>query len=172
MLDFTMPLKIMLIRAILYQNLEKKFFIDQHVASGFYSKSMEEAYYKVFPNNRFAVSSIDPLVAYTQFEKLQDGKFFLDTLKTTGKILKDDIKLGALYTILILSTPGANASDEAKTCKALIADQKSLGLLIFRYLKDSLQDSNLASHTTNNLLRLIGDLHICRDIQMRRKQMA
>ena len=53
MLDFTFPLQTFVIRAQLSENQEKKFFIDQHAASGVLSKSMEEAYDKVFPNNRY-----------------------------------------------------------------------------------------------------------------------
>ena len=68
---------------------------------------------------RFAVSSIDPLGDYSKFnspwaKRQNDEKFFIDTLKAIGGTLKDDIKLGTLYSILILSTPGSSLSDQTK----------------------------------------------------------
>eukprot|EP00090_Calanus_glacialis_P047041 TRINITY_DN9527_c0_g1_i4.p1 TRINITY_DN9527_c0_g1~~TRINITY_DN9527_c0_g1_i4.p1 ORF type:complete len:389 (-),score=81.52 TRINITY_DN9527_c0_g1_i4:750-1853(-) len=119
MIEFTMPLQIMYIRAILYQHMDKQFFVDQHMASGLWYGGMEEAYSKVFPNNRFALSSTDPIGTFTQFHSpwaatYQDEKFFFDTVKTVGEEMKDDLKLGTLYSTLILSTPGARSSEQAK----------------------------------------------------------
>jgi len=174
MFEFTMPLQIMLIRALLHANFEKKFFIDQNAATGFYSKSMEVAYYKVFPNNRFAVRSSDPIGGFTQFDSPwaaghQDEQFFSNTLKTIGHLVKDDTKLGTLYSTLIFATPGENSSEQAKTCQALISVQKGLAQLIFRYLKEKLQDIDVANETTTKLIKCITDLHTCRDIHMLRR---
>ena len=69
--------------------------------------------------SRFAVISIDPLGAFSKFTspwatRQNDEKFFIDTLKAIGGILKDDMKLGTLYSSLVFSTPGHNLSDQTK----------------------------------------------------------
>ena len=53
MLEFTLPLRTMVIRAQISENQEKKFFLDQRAAAGILTKSLDAAYNKVFPNNRF-----------------------------------------------------------------------------------------------------------------------
>ena len=53
MLEFTIPLRTMVIRAQISENQEKKFFLDQRAAAGILTKSLDAAYNKVFPNNRF-----------------------------------------------------------------------------------------------------------------------
>ena len=68
---------------------------------------------------RFAVRSHDPIGDFSQFDSPwasshQDEQFFSDTLKTIGKLVKDDTKLGTLYSTLIFATPGENSSEDAK----------------------------------------------------------
>ena len=65
------------------------------------------------------VSSYDPRKAYRFTSpwaaKLEDEEFFSRTLETVGSIIKDDVKLGTLYCILLLATPGQNLSQASLT---------------------------------------------------------
>ena len=42
-------------------------------------------------------------------------------MKTIGEIVKDDVKLGTLYTTLVMATPGEELSDEAKVSISITA---------------------------------------------------
>ena len=44
----------------------------------------------------------------------EDEEFFSNTLDTLGNIVKDDVKLGTIYTLLVLATPGDEVSEESK----------------------------------------------------------
>ena len=48
------------------------------------------------------------------------------TMKTIGEIVKDDVKLGTLYTTLVMATPGEELSDEAKVASITV---KKIGLI-------------------------------------------
>ena len=53
MLEFTLPLRAIIVRAQMSENKAKAFFIQQRQAAGILTKSLQEAYNKVFPNNRY-----------------------------------------------------------------------------------------------------------------------
>lgn len=155
-------------RALIRVNKDKEYFVDQHIAAGVYNNCFKETYEMIFPNNRYAVKSFDPF-SVGQFTspwavRYEDEEFFWNTLETVGNIVKDDVHLGALYSTLILVTPGANLDQFTKNDPALQKVQGELSLLLYRYCKKKYGTISVASDTTNNLLRLLGDLHICRDI--------
>ena len=45
-----------------------------------------------------------------QVDPSHDDIFFFRTLEAVGGLVKDDIKMGALFSTLILATPGATLS--------------------------------------------------------------
>ena len=67
---------------------------------------------------RFAVQSFDPLqldIFTTPWAVNYDEEmFFKKTVTLLGSIVKDDVKLGTLFMILVLATPGAALSVEAQ----------------------------------------------------------
>ena len=67
---------------------------------------------------RSAVHSYDPLqqdIFTTPWAvHYEDELFFNKTVTLLGDIIKDDVKLGTLFMILILSTPGSCLSAEAQ----------------------------------------------------------
>jgi hypothetical protein len=69
---------------------------------------------------RYAVKSFDPFSVgnFTSpwAVRYEDEVFFLTTFESVGKIVKDDVHLGALYSTLILATPGAKLADDTKVC--------------------------------------------------------
>ena len=84
---------------------------------------------------RYALKSFDPF-AVGQFTspwlvRYEDEVFFWTTLESVGRIVKDDVHLGALYSTLILATPGARLSEEAKVMIFIILSygQHSITLL-------------------------------------------
>ena len=46
--------------------------------------------------------------------RYEDEVFFWNTLESVGNIVKDDVHLGALYSTLILATPGAKLDQLTK----------------------------------------------------------
>ena len=77
----------------------------------------------------------------------------MTTLEKLGGLVREDIKLGTLYMILILATPGTRLSATARTDPALLKVQKEMALLIFRYLRHNRRDSTQANTVTDALLR-------------------
>ena len=68
--------------------------------------------------SRYAVKSFDPF-SVGQFTspwavRYEDEVFFWNTLESVGNIVKDDVHLGALYSTLILATPGAKLDQSTK----------------------------------------------------------
>ena len=45
-------------------------------------------------------------------------------MKTIGEIVKDDVKLGTLYTTLVMATPGEELSHEAKVASITVTKYK------------------------------------------------
>eukprot|EP00092_Neocalanus_flemingeri_P034634 GFUD01037675.1.p1 GENE.GFUD01037675.1~~GFUD01037675.1.p1 ORF type:complete len:484 (-),score=111.17 GFUD01037675.1:15-1466(-) len=168
-LHFSVPVFKVCNRALIKVNMDKEYFVDQHIAAGVYNNTFKKIYETIFPNNRYAVKSVDPLSFHLTSPwalRYEDEVFFSSTLESVGTIVKDDVQLGALYSTLILATPGAKLADSTKNDPTLQRVQGELSLLLFRYLKNKYGDSLVASETTNDLLKLLGDLHICRDIIM------
>ena len=62
--------------------------------------------------------------------------------------MKDDVKLGTLYSTLVMITP---EDDEVKN-PVLAAVQNEVKLLLFRYLKHKYQDQQQASLTHSQFL--------------------
>ena len=44
----------------------------------------------------------------------EDEEYFSRVLNSLGQIVRDDVKLGTLYMLLILATPGDSASQKIK----------------------------------------------------------
>ena len=72
---------------------------------------------------------------------------FNQTMQTVGEIVKDDVKLGTLYTTLILATPGEELSHMAKVL---------LENIIFIHLEYSFLDKPSSCHSSarNNFAHL------------------
>merc|ERR1712013_848724 len=109
---FSMSVFFLCIRSILIGNKNKDTFVNQHRASGTFTKSFRQACLAVFPDTIDLVSSFDPrnVVQFTSpwAAKFEDEVFFSRTIETVGSIIKDDVKLGTLYCTLLLATPGPN----------------------------------------------------------------
>jgi len=122
---------------------------------------------------RSAVHSYDPLqqdIFTTPWAvHYEDELFFNKTVTLLGDIIKDDVKLGTLFMILILSTPGSCLSAEARADPSLNRVQSDTSLLMYRYLKDKLGNPEDASHVINCLLKLIPDLHESSNIHILRR---
>ena len=87
-----------------------------------------------------------------------------------GSIVLDDVKLGTLFMILIMATPGTVLSIQAQVISfrlergilltllypqadpSLQKVQADISLLMYRYLKNKLADPDEASRVTNSLL--------------------
>ena len=97
----------------------------------------------------------------------EDEAYFCRTLDTLGAIVRDDVKLGTLYLLLVLATPGRAAPPQLRADPTLAAAQYELRLLLYRYLKHKhLQLPDTADLQYNSLLRLVSELEICKDIHV------
>ena len=107
---------------------------------------------------RSVVPSFDPLqldIFTTPWAvNYEDEVFFKKTVSLLGNIVKDDVKLGTLFMILILATPGACLSVEAQSDLSLHKIQSDITLLMYRYCKNKRENPKDATHVTNSLLRL------------------
>ena len=123
----------MFIRSYLRANKGQPNLIEQQIAAGTYNKAFQIAYDKVYPYDRSAdmdftfltteffrsvVPSYDPLqldiFATPWAVDYENEVFFKKTVNLLGNIVKDDVKLGTLFMILILATPGTCLSVEAQ----------------------------------------------------------
>jgi len=167
---FSMSVFFLCIRSILIGNKNKDTFVNQHRASGTFTKSFRKACLAVFPDTIDLVSSFDPrnVVQFTSpwAAKFEDEVFFSRTIETVGSIIKDDVKLGTLYCTLLLATPGPNLSKAAQTNPSLQKVQREMSILIYRYLAHKFGNSHYASNTASALIKLLADLHICREIHL------
>eukprot|EP00092_Neocalanus_flemingeri_P009419 GFUD01010133.1.p1 GENE.GFUD01010133.1~~GFUD01010133.1.p1 ORF type:complete len:492 (+),score=107.38 GFUD01010133.1:80-1555(+) len=167
---FSVSVMALCFRAFFKVNSDKEYLIEQKKAAGLLNPAFLQAVDQIFPNNRNAIRSIDEYglaIFKSPWAKHQsDEELFCQTMQTVGEIVKDDVNLGTLYITLVLATPGEGLSQEAKTNPSLLQVQQEITLLIYRYLKTKHNDADMASHTLNLLLKLIGDLHTCRDIHL------
>jgi len=149
-------------------NKDKDTMISQHKAAGTFTKTVERLLDMFFPYNRHSVKSIDP-AAHDLFDwsvvSPSQRHFYSVTLDHLGQTVKDDVKLGSLFSTLILATPGARLSSAARHDPALQMVQREISLLMFRYLRHKTGCSDLANTITNTLLKLVGDLHTCIEIK-------
>ena len=90
-----------------------------------------------------------------------DEEYFNDTLMTLGNLVKDDVKLGTLYTTLVLITPKdekviklwKHILNSFTQNNILLADtQNGMKLLLYRYLKHKFKDSERANQVHSLLL--------------------
>ena len=65
----------------------------------------------------------------------EDEDFFNTTLETLGQIVKDDLKLGTIFTRLVIATPGDEVSDDVKNNRLLLQAQQQIQMLLFKYLR-------------------------------------
>lgn len=167
---FSMSVFFLCIRSILIGNKNKGTFVNQHRASGTFTHSFQKACLAVFPDTIHMVGSFDPrnVLQFTSpwAAKFEDEVFFSRTTEAVGNIIKDDINLGTLYCTLLLATPGMNLSRAAQTNPALQKVQREMSVLIYRYLTQKCGNSSFASATTTALIKLLADLHICREIHL------
>jgi len=172
-IEFTLTVLQICIRSYLRANKDQPTLIDQQIAAGTYNKAFQVAYDKVYPNDRSAVQSFDPLqldIFTTPWAVNYDEEmFFNKTVTLLGSIIQDDVKLGTLFMILVLATPGATLSNQAQADPSLQKVQSDISLLMYRYLKNKLADPDQASRVTNSLMMLITDLHISRGIHLFRR---
>jgi len=120
--------------------------------------------------------------------ELSDEHKFEQTLSKIGVILRDDIKLQALYHMLVMVTPSNKTPEIVQNDPHLLNVQSTLSQLIYRYLSTKSQspctgeeftntsDNNLkdindhsqnmldADTKTRLLISLIEDVHDCVDI--------
>ena len=96
-----------------------------------------------------------------------DEEFFTQTLDTLGNIVRDDVKLGTLYMLLILATPGQSASENLKQSPLIESARYEVRLLLYRYLKHKFPGlPDRAEEEFNCLLRLLSKLEICKNIHV------
>jgi len=184
---FALPIFHLVVKAILRANMSKQSFKHQYQAAGFYTASFQRACNNVHHSHDFpALSCFDPLKVplFTSpwAERREDEEFFRRTLNTVGDIIGDDVKLGTLFCVMVLVSPG---SQVARRDPHLTLVQREMALFMFRYLQHKLGHSRSASNITTDLMRfnlliycisakmlgnmmfrLIEDLHTCRDIHL------
>ena len=96
-----------------------------------------------------------------------DEEFFSQTLDTLGNIVRDDVKLGTLYMLLILATPGQSASENLKQSPLIESARYEVRLLLYRYLKHKFPGlPDRAEEEFNSLLRLLSQLETCKNIHV------
>merc|ERR1711915_338264 len=161
---FSLPVVELCYRAFFKANSDKHFLIDQKKAAGFRFRKFSKIAEKTIPNPRESLKSIDDF-ALSIFKspwarKKSDEEFFNETLISLGNLVKDDVKLGTLYSTLVMITP----EEDDVNNPVLAAVQNEVKLLLFRYLKHKYRDPQQASLTHSHFLELIKKLRICRNI--------
>ena len=100
-------------------------------------------------------------------KNLSNEEFFSQTLDTLGNIVRDDVKLGTLYMLLILATPGESSSEDIKQSPLIESARYEIRLLLFRYLKNKFPEvPERAEEEFNCLLRLLSQLETCKNIHV------
>ena len=120
-------------------NSDKPNYVEQRKASGIFTKKCKEAFELMFPDYqyRFGNSSSCLLMHLFRYgikslqhlsidkddlrvdNPTQDDIFFFRTLETVGGLIKDDLKMGAIFSTLILATPASYLSHSSKVRIAL-----------------------------------------------------
>jgi len=172
-IEFSLSVLQICIRSYLRANKGQPNLIEQQIAAGTYNKAFQIAYDKVYPYDRSVVPSFDPLqldiFATPWAVDYEDEVYFKKTVNLLGNIVKDDVKLGTLFMILILATPGTCLSVEAQADPSLQKLQSDISLLMYRYCKNKMDTPEDAANVMNSLLRLIPDLHKARRIHLFRR---
>ena len=100
-------------------------------------------------------------------KNLSDEEFFSQTLDTLGNIVRDDVKLGTLYMLLILATPGESSPEDIKQSPLIESARYEIRLLLYRYLKNKFPGlPERAEEEYNCLLRLLSQLETCKNIHV------
>lgn len=146
-------------------NSDKEFFCEQRKAVGI----PDHNYNTVIQNCLMLRDVIVPAVKGFGHKVLfptpwaqskEDEDFFNTTLETLGQIVKDDIKLGTIYTRLVLATPGEEVSDDVKNNSFLLMAQQQVQLLLFKYLKHKhSEDIFRAQSEYDSLVRYVHRLY-------------
>ena len=77
------------------------------------------------------------------------------------------VKLGTLYMLLILATPGQSASENLKQSPLIESARYEVRLLLYRYLKHKFPGlPDRAEEEFNSLLRLLSQLETCKNIHV------
>jgi len=161
------------LRAYLRANRHKNCLIEQQKAAGTYTEAFQNAYDMVFPNDSTPVPPFDPLqldiFCSPWAVDRKDEVFFTHTVDHLGQLVGEDVKLGSLFMILVLTTPGQTLSHQTKDDLSLRKIQFDILLLIYRYLKNKLGDTDQARQITDSLILTTMNVHQCRDIHLNKR---
>ena len=115
-------------------NSDKPYYVEQRKASGIFTKKCKEAFELIFPDYQYNFENYSTCILMHLFRygikslqhlsidkddlrvdnPTQDDIFFFRTLETVGGLIKDDVKMGAVFSTLILATPASYLSNFSK----------------------------------------------------------
>jgi len=174
-LEFSLPVFHLCLRGYQAGNKNCSNIISQHKAAGTYNDALLQAFSLAYSPDIQTLNSIpsfDPLnldiFESPWCQSQADEILFMETLHELGNEIKDDNKLGSLYLYFVLVIPAPD-SKHLQADPTLQKLQSNISLMMYRYLKQKHKSEELASSKMNKLLRLIGKLHICRDIHLNRR---
>jgi len=108
----------MCVRSYMKANSDKGIFIEQRKACGVpsYLIDLIRNQFLLAGVNENDVPAVKGFGHHIMFpspwaQSREDEEFFSNTLDTLGNIVKDDVKLGTIYTLLVLATPGDEVSE-------------------------------------------------------------
>jgi len=158
-------------RALIKANSDKENFYEQKRAVGLPEEVIEKSFeYAVIDREQVPTLKSygnEILFASPWAKKLSDEEFFSQTLDSLGNIVRDDVKLGTLYMLLILATPGDSASQKIKQSPLIESARYEIRLLLYRYLKHKFPGAPArAEEEFNCLLRLLSQLETCKNIHV------
>ena len=146
------------IRAFMKANNDKQHFIEQRKSAGFFSGKLLD---KVIGTMTIKADEIPCMKGFgssllfpKHWAKDADEEiFFNKTLQTLGDIVKDDVKLGTIFSFLVMVSPSPEALLEIREHPSIIAAQNNFQLLLFRYLHHKYEgDPNKAEGDYNTLI--------------------
>ena len=139
-------------------NNDKQHFIEQRKSAGFFSGKLLD---KVIGTMTIKADEIPCMKGFgssllfpKHWAKDADEEiFFNKTLQTLGDIVKDDVKLGTIFSFLVMVSPSPEALLEIREHPSIIAAQNNFQLLLFRYLHHKYEgDPNKAEGDYNTLI--------------------
>jgi len=127
------------IRAFMKANSNKQHFIAQRKSSGFMCSKLIDQVIGTMSIKAEDIPCIDGFGHDLLYPKpwakdADEENFFNKTLQTLGDIVKDDVKLGTIFSFLMMVSPSPDALLEIREHPSLINAQNSFQLLLFRYL--------------------------------------
>ena len=78
--------------------------------------------------------------------------FFNNTLKTLGDIVQDDVKLGTIFTFLVILSPSPDSIVEIREHPSILIAQNNFQLLLFRYLHNKYEGNPTKADEDYNML--------------------